>query len=194
MPLTDDGLLHMLGRIKASDCIAFLWSLAEATFFFIVADVWLSRLALADWRRCLRAIVWATLGALLGGLIMYAWGATRPEAAMRFLDWIPAIAPPMIDHSGAQLQNEGWIALFQGALAGVPYKIYAVQAGRLRYPLIHFLAASIAARMTRFLLVCLLVNGFARIFLQRYSLRARQMMHIAAWILFYIGYFAAIGF
>ena len=46
--------------------LALAWGLAEATFFFIVPDVLLSRLVLSDWRLCARACLWAVAGALVG--------------------------------------------------------------------------------------------------------------------------------
>jgi len=42
--------------------VALSWGFAEATFFFIVPDVFLSRIALDRIRTAWAASVWATLG------------------------------------------------------------------------------------------------------------------------------------
>lgn len=177
-----------LGRGPAG--LAFFWGLAEATFFFIVPDVYLSRLVLASRRRCLRAMLWALLGALLGGLLMYRWGALWPEAATRCLDQVPAISPQMLARAGRQLQHRGASALFLGALMGYPYKIYAMQAGHLGLALPLFILASLAARLARFFLVCALVDFLGRALLGCLSQRTRQAAHLIGWTLFYLFYFA----
>lgn len=49
---------------------AFAWGLAEATFFFIVPDVFTTRLALQDFKRALISCIFTLAGALLGGVTL----------------------------------------------------------------------------------------------------------------------------
>jgi hypothetical protein len=48
-------------KITQANAVAFLWGIAEATFFFIVPDVLLSWLALSSHRRGLIACVFAVV-------------------------------------------------------------------------------------------------------------------------------------
>jgi hypothetical protein len=75
----DDVVEARHGRL--SDGLAFAWGLAEATVFFVVPDVWISRLALSSWRAALRGCALALVGALVGGVLLYLAGG-RHEAAL----------------------------------------------------------------------------------------------------------------
>src|SRR3546814_4475619 len=52
---------------RAAHAISLLWGFAEATVFFVVPDVWISRRALSSWRAALRSCGFALAGALVGG-------------------------------------------------------------------------------------------------------------------------------
>ena len=56
-----------------------LWGLAEATLFFIVPDVWLN---LAGRRRLEAGL----LGALIGGALIYFWGAHDKPGAVTLME------------------------------------------------------------------------------------------------------------
>ena len=127
--------------------LAFAWGLAEATVFFIVPDVLLTRFALLDFRRSFVAALWAVAGALIGGVLL--WFAARHGAAdawLAFFDHLPGISPEMIFTTGEALRERGLPALATGALAGQPYKLYAIHAGTQGIPLLPFIVASAAAR------------------------------------------------
>jgi len=178
-------------RERTTALIAALWGFAEATLFFLVPDVYLSRVALEAPRRALRACLWALLGALVGGALMYGWGTAYPRAAEAALDAVPAIAWATVDGVRHDLAENGWIALFYGPLTGTPYKIYAVESGRLGKGLLPLLVVSVPARLVRFLLVTLLAAGAARApGLRRLSPRAQRRLHAAAWTAFYLAYFS----
>ena len=105
------------------------------------------------------------------------------------MDRVPAISAGMIDEAGAALESRGVMALAAGAISGTPYKIYAIHAGSLAISPVLFLAASFAARLARFAAVCALAYGVSRLLQRRFSLRAQQRIHTAAWVAFYIFYF-----
>lgn len=171
---------------------AFAWGVAEATLFFIVPDVFLTWIALARARAALIACIWATVGALVGGTLMYAWGARDPASALDVLVRIPAISPPMCAEVREQIELQGPASFFIGPLRGVPYKIYAVQAGDLGYGLSLFLVLSIPVRFLRF--AC--VTGFAILICRasnRQPLRMHRALHLAAWFTFYSWYFWVMG-
>lgn len=169
--------------------LAFAWGLAEATVFFIVPDVLLTRLALKDFRSAWIASLWAVGGALLGGTALYfaARNGIAPFLPDAF-DRIPGISPGLIDRTGIDLHDEGLAALASGALAGQPYKLYAVHAGLQSVPFLPFIAASAAARLARFLLTATIVWAVGR-GLHRHSETFRLRLHLGGWAAFYIFYF-----
>jgi len=170
--------------------LAFAWGLAESTVFFIVPDVFITRLALRDYRRALAACVAATAGALLGGTIL--WIAARNGAARHLLDFftlLPGINSRLIAQTGQALYEHGLPAFFTGAVSGRPYKLYAVHAGTQGIPLAMFLLVSLAARLARFAATA------TGAWLAGRALRARTetfrlRLHLAAWTVFYLIYFA----
>jgi membrane protein YqaA with SNARE-associated domain len=170
--------------------IAFIWGLAEATVFFVVPDVWLTRLAVRDFRRAFVASLWALAGAILGGIIL--WSVARHGAAEKLFaafDRLPGISPALIQKSGSAMVERGLVSLATGALAGQPYKLYAVHAGALGVAFVPFLFASLAARFARFLLTSIIARAIGRMFEHRGE-RFLLQLHGIVWLVFYLGYFS----
>lgn len=169
--------------------LAFAWGLAESTLFFIVPDVLLTRLALRDFRRALIASLWAAAGALVGGTVL--WFAARHGSTQFLLnafDWIPGISRELIVRTAQSLDSQGYTALFTDALTGQPYKLYAVHAGAQDFPLAAFLAVSLVARLSRFLLTAGLVWLAGRA-LSQHTEAFRLRLHAYGWFAFYTTYF-----
>jgi membrane protein YqaA with SNARE-associated domain len=187
------------GNVNLSKCqverdlLALAWGFAEATFFFLVPDVLLSRIALKSRRACWRACLFALGGALAGGIIMYGWGVFSESTAFKFLDWVPSISRLMIERAAADLETHGLASLFRGAANGIPYKIYAVHAGAFGISFLLFILASAAARLMRFLIVCAIIDLIRRTLLKRLSLQACLRLHAIGWALFYLYYFSVMG-
>jgi len=168
---------------------AFVWGLAEGSLFFIVPDVLLTALALSRLRTALIACIWAVAGALCGGLIMHAWGATAPVEAWAILDHVPAIGPAMEHRVQASMAEHGLVAMFQGPVTGTPYKLYAVAAGQLHMELLPFLLISIPVRGIRFVLAVLLAHAIVG----RAPKRLRLSVLAGWWLLNYAVYFSIMG-
>src|ERR1043166_7561609 len=103
---------------------------------------------------------------------------------------IPGISDRMIGEAGDQLEEHGDAALF---FAGIPYKVYAVQAAWQRRPLVEFLLVSIPARAIRFVLTTLLAAAIAKSLRKRLRERTLVHIHLLAWTAFYTAYFATHG-
>ena len=162
-----------------------IWGCAEATLFFLVPDVLLTRVALDGARPALTCCLWALAGALLGGTAMHGWGHIEAARARRVLAHVPAIDPEMIDRVGRELSEGGALPMLWGPLAGTPYKIYAVEAGRLGISLPWFLLVSIPARAIRFVAVSLLAAWLASLVRRRWSQKTCQMLQAVFWVIFY---------
>jgi membrane protein YqaA with SNARE-associated domain len=174
--------------------IAALWGFFEATVFFIVPDVWISAIAMRrGWKAGLSAAGVACFGALLGGFVMYLWGSRGTETARHILDLVPAVSPVMVAGAGEDLRLHGLIAMLTGAFTGVPFKIYAVEAGALKPGLMPFLLMAFAARLTRFVLAALIAAAAANGLRHFLSERTILLLLAAFWVFFYAWYFTVTG-
>ncbi|CAG7843983.1 hypothetical protein USB125703_00201 [Pseudoclavibacter triregionum] len=178
--------------------VAAVWGAAEASCFFIVPDVWLSRIAMRDAPRAYRATLSALAGALLGGLATRAWARRRGRAATaRALRRLPAISGAMIDRVEGEVRERGARALLLGPLRGVPYKLYVRAAAHEGVGAIELAAWSIPARLPRFAAVTALAHGLLA--LSRRAMprgtadRIALPAHALAWTAFYAWYFANVG-
>lgn len=180
----------------AAAAVAAGWGLAEATFFFVVPDVWIGALALTGWRAGLRAAGWGVVGAVVGGALMHGVGARLdPERSARLLDAVPAVSPAMIERVEAELRDHGPAAMLLGPVRGTPYKIYARTAGLQGEPLPAVLAWSVPARAPRFVAIALLTTALARWLSPRLGRRRGWLygIYALAWIGFYAAYFRRHG-
>ncbi|NIM93678.1 MAG: hypothetical protein GTO18_08195 [Anaerolineales bacterium] len=165
--------------------IGFLWGLAEATLFFIVPDVYLGFVALLNWRKGLLAVLWTVVGALFGGAIMYFFAAENSQAATQIVLQVPLINPEMVQRVRDQMDSLGLISLVSGLFQGIPYKIYAVQAGGQNQPILDFLLMSIPARLAR-ILPATGAAGIAGVALQK-IVKRQTIGTLSFYILFWIG-------
>ena len=171
--------------------IGFAWSLAEATFFFIVPDVFLSYLAIGKSRPFpLSAMAFALAGALAGGAVMYVWASHDPVNSRAFVEQLPGIDAEMIAAAGNDFSNRGLLGLVAGGFTGVPYKVFAVEAAQLSMPLSVFLAMSVPARLLRWCLVVFIAHKVCKAIVHRWSLKAARTALLAFWAIFYVAFFS----
>lgn len=173
--------------------IAFLWGAAEAIFFFIVPDVFLSYLALDGLKKSLIACLYACLGAVLGGWIMYSLSYSYPEESLKFLDSIPAISPQLIEVAKNSSHENMFSGMLIGSFTGVPYKIFAAYAGISSFPVFLFLLFTIPVRLARFIIIALLSSTVSRIALKKQPYKIKLCFYMIIWIIFYIYYFYTMG-
>ncbi|MGC4075214.1 MAG: hypothetical protein QM760_22475 [Nibricoccus sp.] len=173
--------------------IAILWGFAEATVFFIVPDVFTSRVALTQGSAAAyRSCAWAVLGALLGGTLLFFTARQNPSAASWLLgafDFLPGISPALIESARLETVAHGSAACFTSSAAGIPYKVCTVQAalGGVSFPA--FLLMSLLARALRFALVTSIAVICQRLLLHRVPATTRTRIHLIVWSLFYAWYF-----
>lgn len=172
--------------------IAALWGFAEATAWFVVPDVWLTYVATRDGARsALRAAFVTAMAAALGGVLVWSVGAYDADWARAALDRVPAIAPAMIAAVGDEMESGSWpLALLHGSLSGVPYKIYAAEAGAAGIPLAAFLAVSVPVRLVRFAASALLAALAARLLAQYGWSRWTLPLLALFWVAFYVFYWS----
>ncbi len=166
--------------------LAFVWGFAEATFFFIVPDVFLTRLALSDVRRALLGAVAATVGALLGASLLWWLALHDIGPVLRLIDRLPGISLGLVIATGQAVQENGASALWLGAVSGQPYKLFVAHAAAQGLDFTVFLLTSCAALLVRFSATTLLAAAAARFVA---SPGRRVQLHLWFWVAFYTVYF-----
>ena len=170
---------------------AALWSVAEATVFFIVPDVILTYAVVRfGFKACVRLAVVAAASASIAGIAMWLWGRNYPAAAQRVMLLVPAIGSDLIARTAREMAGFWPLNLVLGAVTGVPYKLYAVAAGVRDIPLVWFVPASFVARLLRFLFSAGLTSVGIEI-LDRFGRRNwAYAVLTAGWALLYTVYFS----
>lgn len=171
-----------------TNLLSFLWGFAEATLFFIIPDVIISFAALQGYPIGIESSFYALAGALVGGAVMFYWGRSSLEKILQIFLKLPAIRQSDIERVRNDMQKYGSISMMWGPTLGIPYKIYAVYAS-LFDSFWFFMLISIPARMTRFILVAIIVPFvMEKIFLNTpYSMRF--LILFAIWVAIYSLYF-----
>jgi hypothetical protein len=186
------GALPADGSRAGWKWLAFAWGLAEAVFFFIVPDVFTSRLVLRDARSGFLACLFSVAGALIGGALLFQLGRAGVPL-LPAMDYIPGISEGAIDKARLSLEGSGLKALFTGALGGLPYKLFAAQAATTTGSgVVLFLAVTALARFARFGIVTG-VAWAAGALMPRVPLTTKLRIHAAAWTVFYVYYFWRMG-
>jgi uncharacterized membrane protein YdjX (TVP38/TMEM64 family) len=104
---------------------------------------------------------------------------------------VPAINDAMAAAAAASIEAHGWFAAtLLGPLSTTPYKLYAILAPHAGAPLLLFAAASVIARLPRFVMASVAVA-----FVGKKLTPAIGANHVAAvlamcWLVFYAAYFA----
>jgi hypothetical protein len=141
--------------------LAFFWGLAEGTFFFIVPDVFLSLLGLLSLRLTWKHVASTLGGALLAGAILFHWAQIDSREARQVVLGVPFIRQTMFTRVDEDFRNHGLLAMTEGSVSGLPYKLYAVEAPRF-FSRTQFLLATPPSRAFRFLLVWFAFGSFGQ--------------------------------
>ncbi len=166
--------------------IAALWGFAEATLFFLVADIWLTRLVITEgWRQALKAAVVAAFGALLGGVCLVYWSMLDAQGVVQWVEAVPAISQAMMRDAAVALDRDGSISLIPAAFTGVPYKIFAAQVYHSEASLVVFMLATVPARLLRFVLAIAVVQAVLRLLGARFPCPVLLRVWGIFWVVFY---------
>ncbi len=163
------------------------WGVAEATFFFIVPDVLITAFALRQPRAAAACVVGAVLGALLGGAAMYAWATADRPLAQAAVDAVPFIHTRLFAQAQSLTATHDGLGILFGALSGVPYKVFAVQAPETM-GLLEFLAWTVPGRAVRFLLALAVSALMAPLLMRWLGQRGTISIWLLAWVAIYATY------
>lgn len=172
--------------------LAFMWGAAEASFFFLVPDIFLSWVAMKAPRRVGVHLALAISGALLAGWLMFAW-ASRSTLAREFVAAVPRVSAAMFDQADDDLRRHGALGTVVGPARGVPYKVYAVQAPSHGISASAFLAASVPARMWRMLTTVLAFAAVGFVLRRLGRQHWGTPLHVFFWVASVTAYWIGVG-
>lgn len=166
------------------------WGVAEASLFFFVPDVLLTFVVMRFGLRAgLKLAVVAAAAASITGIGMLLWSAHDPETARNVMLMVPAIGPDLLERAHSEIALNWPLHLFTGAMTGLPYKLYAVEAGAAHINPLLFALVSFPARLTRFVLTVLAAELGREILIKMRRLQWRYWGWGAAWFCVYALYF-----
>jgi len=152
-----DKVIELAGRHHAKRYLAAV-SFAEASFFPIPADIMLAPMVLANPAKAFGYARVAVYFSVFGGIFGYLFGyfAFKP------------IVEPFIQMFGYEDTYYKVLELFQAwgfwllcsvGCVPVPYKLFTISAGVLRYNVFLFILASIIGRSMRYFLVSAIIKA-----------------------------------
>ncbi len=162
------------------------WAVAEATLFFVVPDVLITFAVMRFGLKAgVRLCVAAAAIASVAGLGMWGWGHADPQGARHAMLMVPFIGPDLLARAHAEIAA-GWpLHLVSGAMTGVPYKLYAVEAGARGINPVLFLPMSFIARIARFALTAVAAHAGREVMTRLGRPGWRYACWMAAWIAVY---------
>lgn len=164
------------------------WSAAEAALFFLVADIPISWIAVRSGiRAALLAAVVAAVASVAGALAVWAWASHDPTGAAATMAVLPGIDQALI-REAADRYRHGPHAILAGSFAGLPFKLFALEAAK--HGSVGFFLLAPLLRLPRFLLVALFVGAASHGLSRWLGVRQRLIVVGVLWVAFYALYFA----
>jgi hypothetical protein len=175
--------------------VALIWGAAEATFLFIVPDVWFCGVAVVrGWKAGLAALAAAWMGALAGGGFLYVQSSRSPESQERWVRQVIGVTPTVLERADRHLAPGG-VGMVCGGFTFLPYKAYAVRAPLSGMNLATFVRESALSRGSRFLtslgltlLAAWLLTTRGPVWTRNAPPRRLHLIHVVFWLGIYAIY------
>ena len=173
--------LHWAATPYALPALVIL-SFAESSFFPVPPDVLLIALCFCNPQRWFSLAAWCTVASVAGGLLGYAIGWGLWEAV-----GLPIVrmyhGEAVVESVRVWYENYGFFGVLIAAVTPIPYKVFTIASGMMRFDLAQFVLASVLGRAMRFFLVAGLIRMFgARVkpFMERhFELAATALVALA---------------
>ncbi len=132
-------------------------SFAESSFFPVPPDVLLIALCFCRPERWFSLAAWCTIASVLGGLLGYYIGWGLWEAV-----GLPIVrmynGEAVVETVRAWYEVYGFFGVLIAAVTPIPYKVFTIASGMMRFDLGQFVLASVLGRAMRFFLVAVLIR------------------------------------
>ncbi|MCQ2574801.1 MAG: VTT domain-containing protein [Alphaproteobacteria bacterium] len=153
--------------------VVFIMTVCESIFLFIPPEVFITPAIVSDKKRAVPVTVAASLGSLVGGAIAYLIGyLVFDTVGVWLIEHVASMDKFVLTQ---ELFNKyGVLIIILTAVTPIPYKLLAICAGFLAYPMWIFLAVSAIFRTGRFAIIGFLLWRFqkqANNLVKKYSLQ-----------------------
>ena len=139
--------------------VVFLMTIFESIFLFIPPEVFMTPAIISDKRRARPIVFAATMGSIIGGAISYIIGLWLFDSVGIWL--IENFASPeKFELTKSLFTKYGILIIVATAITPIPYKLLALCAGFLQYPILVFLGVSAIFRTGRFAMIGYLLWRF----------------------------------
>lgn len=151
--------------------VVFVMTIFESIFLFIPPEVFMTPAIVSDKKRAFPITTAAAIGSVVGGAIAYMIGLWLFDTVGIWL--IQHVASMEKFELTQSLFNQyGILIIILTAITPIPYKVLAICAGFLQYPVLVFLGVSAIFRTGRFALIGFLLwkfQGFANTIVKKYA-------------------------
>ena len=161
------SIMKLINKIleKSSEpwysAVVFFMTVCESIFLFIPPEVFMTPAIVADKRRAMPITLSAALGSLVGGAIAYMIGFwVFDSVGLWLIENFASIEK--FEFTQAMFNKYGIMIIILTAVTPIPYKLLAICAGFLHYPILLFLGVSALFRTGRFAIVGFLLWRFQR--------------------------------
>ena len=132
--------------------VVFMMTILESIFLFIPPEVFMTPAIVANKKRAIPITAAAAFGSIVGGLITYMIGLWLFDTVGMWL--INNFATPeKFELTQTLFSKYGIMIIILTAITPVPYKLLALCAGFLQYPVLIFLGVSAIFRTARFAII-----------------------------------------
>lgn len=152
--------------------IVFLMTVCESVFLFIPPEVFMTPAIVADKKRARPIVLAAAIGSIVGGMIAYLIGLLLFDTVgMWLIENFASIEK--FELTKSLFTKYGVLIIVATAITPIPYKLLALCAGFMEYPLLIFIGISAIFRTGRFAII-----GFL---LWRFQEKANQIVKKYSW-------------
>lgn len=176
-----------------SALVGALWGAAEASFFYLVPDVWLGLVVVRAPRHTWTTVAATAAGSMAGAALLRRATIDRPAEVDGWIGHVPGLLPGDLERAGRELDAQGSVAFLNGPFHGLPVKLYVHQASRRAIPsseIVTMTALNRLERIVPFAIVIGLLTSPLRGFARRHPGLATAL-YTAAWTAFYVWYFTS---
>lgn len=153
--------------------VVFVMTVFESIFLFIPPEVFMTPAIVADKKRAVPITIAASLGSLIGGAIAYLIGYLLFDTVgIWLIEHIASVDKFILTQT--LFNKYGILIIVLTAVTPIPYKLLAICAGFMTYPMFIFLAVSAIFRTGRFAIIGFLLWRFqqqANNLVKKYSLQ-----------------------
>ncbi len=152
--------------------VVFLMTVCESVFLFIPPEVFMTPAIVADKKRARPIVLAAAIGSIVGGIIAYLIGLWLFDTVgMWLIEHFASVEK--FELTKSLFTKYGVLIIIATAITPIPYKLLALCAGFMEYPLLVFIGVSAIFRTGRFAII-----GFL---LWKFQEKANQLVKKYSW-------------